>query len=41
MLPVACTIVSRMRFLGIVPTGDAPRPKISALVNWRAGRSTP
>jgi eukaryotic-like serine/threonine-protein kinase len=29
------------RFLGIVPTGDGPRPKISALVNWRAGRSMP
>jgi Tol biopolymer transport system component len=36
-------VVSRdgQRFLGIVPTGDGPRPKISALVNWRAGRNMP
>ena len=36
-------VVSRdgQRFLGIVPTGDAPRPQISALVNWRAGRNMP
>jgi eukaryotic-like serine/threonine-protein kinase len=36
-------VVSRdgQRFLGIVPTGDSPRPRISALVNWRAGRSMP
>jgi len=29
------------RFLGIVPAGDTSRPQISALVNWRAGRSMP
>jgi hypothetical protein len=36
-------MVSRdgQRFLGIVPAGDTPRPQISALVNWRAGRTRP